>query len=134
MSDDKVFVDRRGVVEEFAGTEKRRHVRFPLCLAVKYGEEVPLVCADFTMNISKGGVYIMTDNPLPKGAKITMHFYIPPQEKLLGEFEGKVVGVNLDDPAYPRGMHVKFMDVNENALSRLEDYLEENRHLVDKEV
>lgn len=131
---DKIFVDKNGSVDEYEGSNRRRHVRFPLSLAVKYGEEEPLLFAEFTLNISKGGVFIKTTSPLPRGAKIKMHFYIPPEEKLLGEFDGKVVAVNLDNPMYPKGMHVQFTHVSEKDLNRLEDYLEENRHLVDREA
>lgn len=131
---DKVFVDRGGDVEEYGGQERRKHVRFPVCLAVKYGEDVAMTCADFILSISKGGVFIRTQRPLEKGARITMHFYIPPEEKLLGEFEGEVVGVNAGDPRYPQGMNVKFINCTEAGLKALEDFLEEKKHLVDREM
>lgn len=130
---DKVYVKKGEDAEEYS-PERRRHVRFPFCLAVKYGRDVPDACYDFTLNISKGGVFIKSNSPLPKGAKIIMHFYIPPENKLLGEFKGKVVRVNADNPAYPTGMHVQFTGHADKDLKRLEDYLEENRHLVDRKV
>lgn len=130
---DKLFVDKGGEIDEFAGKE-RKHVRFPVCLAVKYGEDVPEACADFILNISKGGVFIKTDRPLKNGSKITMHFYIPPEEKLLGEFEGEVVGLSPGIPPLPGGMHVKFVNCSEEDMKRLEDFLEEKKHLVDKEA
>lgn len=131
---DKIFVNRHGEIEEIEEEDMRRHIRFPVCLAVKYGEEVPYACADFTLNISKGGVFLETTNPLEKGTRVVMHFYIPPKEKLLAEITGEVVGVNSTDARYPKGMHIKFVDTAPEELAKLEDYLEERRHLVDKEI
>lgn len=135
---DKLIVDRHGDADEIGGEdgdeERRRHVRFPLCLAVKYGIDVPESCADFILNLSRGGVFIKTSSPVPRGERLTMHFYIPPHEKLLGEFTGEVVAVNSSDPAYPLGMHVKFVDCDPEEMKKLEEYLEEKRHLVDKSV
>lgn len=131
---DKIFVDRQGEVEEFsAGSEKRRHVRFPVCLAVMYNGDVPEVCLDFILNVSKGGLFIKTDFPFPKGSSVIIHIYIPPETKLLGVFEGKVVEVR-DDDAYMKGMHVMIMNSTSTDMKRLEDYMEEKRHLFDKEA
>jgi hypothetical protein len=129
---DKVFIDRGGTAEGYSGTERRKHVRFPVCLAIKYGEDVSEDCLDFILNTSKGGVFVRSDCPLPKGTKVIIHFYIPPEDKLLGKFKGKVVGVNLDDRIYPKGMYIKFIDYTKEDMRTLEDYLEEKRHLVDK--
>lgn len=131
---EKIFVDTHGEVEEFqSDTERRKHVRFPVCLSVMYNGYVPEVCLDFILNISKGGLFIKTDFPFPKGAKIMIHIYIPPESKLLGHFEGKVVQVS-DNPSYVKGMHVKIINSTSEDMQRLEDYLEERRHLVDKEA
>lgn len=131
---EKIFVDTHGEVEEYkSDTEKRTHIRFPVCLSVMYNGYEPEVCLDFILNISKGGLFIKTDFPFPKGSKIMIHIYIPPESKLLGLFEGEVVKVN-DNPSYVKGMHVKVINSTSEDMQRLEDYLEEKRHLVDKEA
>lgn len=124
---DKCFVDNHGEMVEYEGSdsEARSHVRFPVQLAVRYGEDVPYVYQDFILNISKGGVFIMTGQPLQEGTIIIMHFFIPPHEKLLGEFNGEVVAVDQ------KGMHVEFFDVSDESMKRLEGYLEGNRSLLD---
>lgn len=135
---DKIIVDRAGEADEYVGKkDRRRHVRYPVCLAVRFGDDAhdpsqPDTCADFILNISKGGVFIMTDAPYPIGSKMALHFYIPPDEKTLAEFHGAVVGVNTANNDYPKGMFVKFTDATPESLSLLEDYLEERRSLVDK--
>lgn len=135
--EEKLFVDHEGEVSEFTASdskERRKHVRFPVCLAVRYGEVLSSVCADFVLNASRGGVFIKTESLLLPGSVIQMHFYIPPEEKLLGEFTGRVVAVNLINPAYPRGMHVEFTERGTKDMDRLIEYLEEKRHLVDEEA
>lgn len=129
---DKLFLDKKGEVEEYEGSKDRhRRVRFPVCLAVKYEGETRQECADFILNINKGGVFIMTERPLEAGSNVRLKFYLPPNE-VLSEFEGVVAGVNTDDPRYPKGMHVKFSNCREEELKRLEEFLEEKRHLVDE--
>lgn len=128
---DRLFVDNEGKMVEVGGEfqERRSDVRFPVNLAVRYGENEPQVYENFVLNISKGGVYIITDQPLPEGAIIIMHFFVPPQQKLLAEFKGEVVGVNTSD-LYPCGMHVEFFDTPTESWRRLEGFLEGKRSLL----
>lgn len=128
---DKIFVDRHGEGEEYS--ERRRHIRFPVYLAFTCNNEAPAFSSDFILNLSKGGLFIRTDHPFPKDSEITINIYIPPGIKLLGQFEGRVVEVNEHNTAYPKGMHIKITSGRED-MQRLEDYLEEKRHLVDKKI
>ncbi len=131
---DKYFVDKKGSVAEFfQNTEKTKQVHFPLCLAIKYGDNVPMDCPDFLLNTSKGKVFIKTDEPLPEGSKVTLHFYIPPYIKLLSEFKGKVVPQHNEEQI-PRGSLIKIRDFTHRKLHELEEYLEEKRHLIDEEA
>ncbi len=109
-------------------------MRFPVFVAIKYGERMCYAFQDFVLNISKGSVFIKTDKQIPEGSGIMLHFYIPPEVKLIGEFTGKVVEANLDDLNYSEGLYVKFIDHSDDELRRLEEFLEERRHLVDKKV
>ncbi len=132
---DKIFVCREGEVDEYsADKEGCKHVRFPVFVAIKYGERMCYAFQDFILNISKGGVFIKTDKQIPEGSRIEMHFYIPPEVQLLGEFEGEVVAADLNDLDYPGGFYVKFIDHSDDELKRLGDFLEEKRHLVDKKI
>ena len=132
---DKFFVCREGEVDEYLVVKERcKHVRFPVFVAIKYGERTCYAFQDFVLNISKGSVFVKTDKQIPKGSRIMMHFYIPPEIQLLGTFEGKVVEANLDDLNYSEGFYVKFIDHSDDELKRLGEFLEEKRHLVDKKV
>ncbi len=130
---DRIYVGEGGDVGEYTAPEKRRHIRFPLCLAVKYGDSVE-VCDNFILNICKDRLLIETDLPVQKGSKVAIHLYIPPDNKLLGAFRGEVVNINRSNTAYPRGIHVKLTDNDREEMKKVDDYLEERRHLIDKLV
>lgn len=129
---DKPLFDIHGKPVEGAD-DKRKNRRFHVCLQVVYHGHSTECCADFILNISMNGVFILTRDPLPVGSALTMRFYIPPEEKSLSDFEGVVAGVNKDDPRFPKGMHVKFTACTPQELKRLEEFVEERRHLVDLE-
>jgi hypothetical protein len=128
---DKYFIDLDGKADWCTDPcNKKRNVRFPLCLAIKYQDEVPFLCADFLMNTSKRRVFVKTDFPLPVGSPVTLHFYIPPDKKLLGEFQGRVMKKQILNDAV-KGNFIKIQDFLHLNLDKLEEYLEEKRHLVD---
>lgn len=138
---DKLFVNSNGKMVEYEALarkclscecpvrEKRIEVRFPVNLAVQYGEDMPQIYRDFVLNISNSDVCIITDRPLQDGAIISMHFYIPPHEKLLAEFKGEVNTGDQPDVC-PNCMHVKFFDVPEEHIQQLEGFLEGKRSLL----
>jgi len=129
---DKYFIDKKGSAEEyFQNTNKTKQVHFPLCLAIRYGDSVPMECPDFLLNTRKGKVFIDTESPLPEGSEVTLHFYIPPHIKLLSEFKGRVVPTQ-SEARVPRGTLIKIRDFTHRRLRRLEEYLEEKRHLIDE--
>ncbi|MCJ7833144.1 MAG: PilZ domain-containing protein [Deltaproteobacteria bacterium] len=135
MDTHKFFPDPKGSISKaIAPREKRRHVRFPVHLAVQYGVEAPVEYTSFILNMSMGGVFIQTDQPLSVGTKILIHIYIPPDVKLLGEFTGEVAWVNDRNPRIHKGMGVKFSDVGKESLRQLEAYLNEKKHLLDKMI
>lgn len=128
---DKLIVDVNGSVDEYVGADKRKHTRFPVYLTAKCSKGGAEVYHDFILNTSRRGLFIKTDSPLPRGTSLTIHIYIPPDSKLLGEFKGYVVAINRDNPSYPKGMHIKLAWHQKKALQKLEAYLEERQHLVD---
>lgn len=131
----RIIADRGGEAEGYSEDNGLiRHIQFPLCLAIKHEGVVQEICVDFILNISKKCIFIYTDIPLKPGTRIVMHFYIPPDRKLLGEFQGEVVAVNANNPSYPKGMRVKFVSITPRNLKKLEEFLQGKRHLVDEEA
>jgi len=127
---DKYIIDKNGRAEErVQGIEGKTDVHFPLCLAVKYEGKVPVECNDFMLNVNQKKVFLPMNSPFPDGAKLMLHFYIPPDAKLLAELKGTVIDQrhinNLN------GSMVKISDFLNRRLRKLEQYLEEKNHLVD---
>jgi len=132
--DSSVFVVQQDSADEYSShQERRRHVRFPLELAVRYGKDVPVAYDSFVLNISRHGIFILTDKPFPEGTILVMHFFIPPDLKLLAELKGEVIKVNTSD-SYPQGMHIEFFQYSETDMQRFNEFLEEKQHLLDKNV
>jgi hypothetical protein len=133
MAVDKYFINKKGRAEEhIQGTESKKTVLFPLCLAIKFGNSVSMECPDFLLNTSKGKLFIPTDSPYPKGSELLLHFYIPPKTKLLAEFKGKVIEEGEINNVC--GNIIRISDFLHTKLHRLEQYLEEERHLVDEKA
>lgn len=121
-------------MQEREGDKSPKLVPFPVCLAVKYGNEITAECPDFILNIDESWVFVRTDAPLPEGASLLMHFYIPPESKLLAEIKGIVLPITRHDIPYPKGMLIKFTSFSRKALKSLENYVEEKKHLIDKKA
>lgn len=107
-------------------------VPFPVCLAIKYGRGITEDCPDFILNTKESWVFVKTESPLPEGAALLMHFYIPPEKKLLAELKGWVGMVNRWSAGFSKGMLIMLESTNGDALENLEDYAEGKKHLVDK--
>ncbi|MFZ5569482.1 MAG: PilZ domain-containing protein [Thermodesulfobacteriota bacterium] len=86
-----------GRVEAALG-EKRRDIRKPYFMAVDYATDDRFY-QEFIFNISGGGVYIETRQPLPVGQPISLTFTLPDQHtyiKTSGNVvrtDGKGIGV-----------------------------------------
>ncbi len=145
----RMFINSRGVTREVVpGSDQRHYVRFPVHLAVSYGaveyepagygavnddaEEGSRIYNSFVLNASRGGLFIISERPFPQGSRLHIHFFIPPEEKLIGVFVGEVVGVNLSS-RHPHGMHIKLLSYSAD-MKQMIAYLEERLPLLDHMV
>src|SRR5579883_2199294 len=86
-----------------SGIERRAYERAPIELKVEY-RKLNTFFADYTRNISKGGLFIATSRPLPIGTKFLFKMAIPKIEEplqLLGEVkwvgkEGENAGMGIE--------------------------------------
>ena len=101
------------------GAEKRRYPRAPLQLLVQYRfQTMGDFLAEYSSNISLGGIYIRTDQPREEGALIYLQFTLRDGSPLI-EGLGKVVRSNPpgDLPAgMEPGMGVEFMNFDEESM------------------
>ncbi len=130
---DKYFIDKGSRAEKHvSGSKGSKQVNFPLCLAIQYGDNAPVDCPDFLLNSSQGKLFVETETPIEANTKVKLHFYIPPETKLLAEFKGKVIDQRKVNNV--KGNLIKISDFFHTKLHKLEGYLEEKNHLIDKKI
>lgn len=132
MSDDKILLHKKEIDEYEGDADNRQHIRFPVCIAVKYSGASFDYC-EYILNISNGGVFIMTDKPLPVGEHIDMQFHIP-NNKVLFELHGRIVWINKEGSKHPRGMGIEILHCSEDCKKALNEYLSAKRHLFDIKI
>ncbi len=133
--DKKFFLDTGGNMQEMTAIDDDpKLIPFPVYLAVKYGDNIYEEYHDFILNITKSCVFVRTESPLPEGTSLIMHFYIPPEYKLLSEIKGRVQVITQKNADYPKGMLIKFGFFSRNELKNLEYYVEGKKHLIDKVI
>jgi len=90
--------------------ERRETPRYQVVLKVRYETEQALRDAAIH-NLSSGGLYLTTTNPLGVGYEFELEIELPGQDEwIVGKC--KVVWVNeIDTTDYPKGMGVAFLEM-----------------------
>ena len=122
-------VTPRAKIEEcWDGEERRSHERFNKDLEVEYSvRKRPHLKNGRTVDLSKGGVKLLLDEKLPKGAVMGLKVYIT-EERRTVEVEAEVVWTNDADKKDPSGKRfffsgLKFITIKEPAGIHLSEYL-----------
>ena len=99
--------------------------RVPIRVLVEY-ESVEDFLIDYTANMSIGGMFIQTRNPLPIGTRFRLRFRIPGRAKAV-ETLAEVRWVLKPEEAGPMkpGMGVQFEELTNDDRSAVESMLEE---------
>lgn len=80
----------------------------------------------FSRDLSRGGVFIETDNPLPVGSRFLMRFDVPGETTRSIECEVEVAWVmRMEDSSsqLPPGMGVRFVDLPEDDGEAVDAFL-----------
>ncbi len=88
---------------------RRAHERIRLQLAVAY-RSAGAFLVSYTVNLSRGGLFVETDAPSPEGTELDLRLEIPgyPGEV---ELRGVVVWIQpTPTPGQPKGMGIQFQD------------------------
>jgi len=101
---------------------RRKHPRTPLSLLVQYRfNSFEDFLAEYSVNISPGGMFIHTDEPKEEGSMIYLQFSLKDGSKLI-EGMGKVVRVNPTGvPGHPAGMGVEFVNFDDESMALVEE-------------
>jgi two-component system chemotaxis response regulator CheY len=105
---------------------KRKAARSPVKLEVFYGENEMLTdyTAGYTFNVSVGGLFLETNDPLSLGKSLKIKLYLPDNDHPT-HCQGRVAWVNLPlSPIrsdHPPGMGVEFLNLDEER--QLQEFL-----------
>jgi len=108
-------------VMDRVGVDKRAHPRIPIELRVDY-PKLNAFFADYTRNISKGGTFVRTAQPLPVGTRFVFRLSVPSLEEPI-LLDGEVAW-NREDGDEP-GMGIRFVYPNEEARASIERLVED---------
>jgi uncharacterized protein (TIGR02266 family) len=102
--------------------EHRRETRVPKTLRVTYSTRSGNVGVVIS-NLSVGGLFVKTEEPLSKGEKTELVIFLPDKKKKL-EVTGKVVWTSTEervtpDGVIPPGMGVKFLNLSNEGIERI---------------
>ncbi len=108
-------------------TPSRRAERLQHELLVAY-RTVDGFITDWAVNISRGGIFINTRNPLPVGSEVRLIISLP-DAAFPFDLNGRVIRVQPHDPQSDQmsGMGIEFMGVDEDKRARLERFVDRLR-------
>jgi type IV pilus assembly protein PilZ len=83
---------------------------------------------DWAVNISRGGIFINTRNPLPVGTTVRLIISLP-DAAFPFDLSGRVTRVNeFDNPSNQvAGMGIEFIDIDDEKRGRIERFVERLR-------
>lgn len=83
---------------------------------------------DWAVNISRGGIFINTRNPLPANSVVRLIISLP-DAAFPFDLTGRVIRVQPHDPQGEQtsGMGIEFMDVDDEKRARLERFVDRLR-------
>lgn len=102
------------------GDDRRRYPRTSLSILVQYRfNTFEDFLAEYSANISIGGIFIRTEFPKEEGAIVYLQFSLQDGSRLI-EGMGKVVRVNPPGSRHV-GMGVEFMNFDEESMALIHD-------------
>jgi len=104
------------------GAEKRKYPRTPLSLLVQYRfNTFEEFLAEYSVNLSLGGIFIRTDHPKEEGSIVYLQFSLKDGSRLI-EGMGRVVRVNPTGVAgRPPGMGIEFLNFDDESIALIEE-------------
>lgn len=95
-------------------------------LEVRYGPDRRQLLSNYSVNISTGGLFLETDDPLPVDTPLALEFTLPSRQTSI-RCAGRVAWVNhpvlLHQPEMAAGMGVQFVDLSLDDLHAIRDFI-----------
>jgi uncharacterized protein (TIGR02266 family) len=95
-------------------------------LRVSYGFRNRQLLADYTVNLSTGGLFLETEDPLPQGTPLELEFLLPEPERKI-RCQGQVAWQNPPGKSLkedlPSGIGVQFTDLGLDDMDALREFV-----------
>jgi type IV pilus assembly protein PilZ len=107
-----------------SGDDRRKDSRFNVNIKVDYSTQGMFV-SNYVTNLSKGGVFIQTDDPLPLQSQINLTFTLP-EFNIKIEAKGKVTwtyDIKKGTSTIIPGMGIRFTDLTAKHKALIGDYI-----------
>jgi uncharacterized protein (TIGR02266 family) len=101
-------------------TDKRAEERITIN---KQFESFDAFIQEYVTNISKTGVFVRTQSPLPVGTRVNLHFSVIMEDIETIEGVGEVVRVETSDAGQGAGMGVVFVELSHYSRDLLNKLL-----------
>jgi uncharacterized protein (TIGR02266 family) len=113
--------------ESFEAMEQRVDDRQEVRLAIFYGKQQHKVMTDYSVNLSSGGIFIETNNLLPKDESLFVEFMLPNKDYIIS-CRSRVAWTNKPEgekaSQLPSGMGLQFIDLPIEDVRTLRGYLD----------
>ncbi len=109
---------------EPSGRDRRKDPRLDVNIKVDYSTKGMFV-SNYVTNLSRGGVFIQSDDPLPLQSQINLTLTLPELHVTI-EAKGKVTwtyDIKKGTSAIISGMGIKFTDLTAEHKALIEDYI-----------
>jgi uncharacterized protein (TIGR02266 family) len=120
-----LFVDAARRLLTVAARETQR---LSARLEVRYGPDRRQLLSNYSVNISTGGLFLETDDPLPVDTPLALEFTLPSRQTSIS-CAGKVAWVNhpvlLHKPEMASGMGVQFINLPLADMYAIRDFIKQ---------
>ena len=114
--------------DEKSPQDRRKYPRVPLSLLIQYRfDTLEDFLAEYSTDISMGGMFIRTDQPREVGSLIYLQFYLRDGAKLI-EGLGRVVRVSEPEPDAgdaDYGMGIEFVNFDGESMKLIEQIVDQ---------
>ncbi len=107
---------------EKAVEDRRQHPRYGFQVHVSC-RNVATVFSAVTANVSKGGCFVQTDSPLPKGTVIWLEFSFTDIPVRLGSIQGRVAW-STEPGDRPGGMGIEYENIPDVVKELMDEFIE----------
>lgn len=108
--------------------EENCEPRYKARLAIYYGTNPQLPMKDYSINMSTGGIFVETSDPLPEDTNLYVKFMLPDVSAPI-TCKGKVAWTNEPDKqkssGMPSGMGMQFVDLPLDKMHVIREYIHE---------